>query len=414
MNNLIVCLMGQDCERYLKMSLESVKEADIILYLDGGSKDDSIKLAQKYGAVILRNKFNQKDKLMNSKQRNFYLDYLKKYHMGDWCLVLDADEVVSDFDKIKELINWTGDLKPLISLKMRHFENILGFEDATEKEHFVPNRLFKISEDLFYPDGEHTILCTKKPNMKQYCGNWDGITIWHLAYCSGIFDFRKRYLNHLKKSEIHTKEFLEDWYFSHLFGLYPRSQVNLEEIPSIILKEFLIEPDKVYFMNRRNLEVKHFLMMSEWKKYFKPETILDLGCGLGMYGFAADSMGIIYRGIDKSKWAIDNTKYSHLDITIGDIRDKHDFKDYDLVLVVDVLEHLEEKDLDQTLENIKGYGKHFLFSIPVKGDPNLLADPTHKIHKSQEWWINKLTNNFKLEPTPEFMFKEQIFVGVPK
>ncbi len=41
MNKLNVCIMGQDCEKYLPMCLESVKDADNIVYVDGGSKYDS-------------------------------------------------------------------------------------------------------------------------------------------------------------------------------------------------------------------------------------------------------------------------------------------------------------------------------------------------------------------------------------
>ena len=431
MNKLNVVIMGQNCERYLKMSLESVKEADNIIYCDGGSTDNTLELVSNfrlkepirkyiegegttlyYAPKIIENEFKQDDKLMNSKQKNFFLDYLKANHMGEWVLYLDADEVIDNLSKVKEFINRPiEEIKEMVSIKMRHFENTLGTEDATKEEHYVPNRLFKVNKDMYFPDGEHTVLMGDFKTK----GRCNITTIFHLAYCPGIFDIRKRYLNHLKKSEMHSKEFLEDWYSSHLFGIYKSKPIDIGDIPSIILKEFLIEPDKIYFMNRSNLEVKHFILSKQWVDYFKPKKVLELGCGLGMYGFAIDMMGIKYTGMELSQWAIDNTPFKHLNIKQGDIREKQDFKDFDLVLVVDILEHLEERDLDKTLELIKGYGKHFLFSIPFLGDPNLELDPTHKIKKSKEWWINKLTNNFKLSPTPDnFMVKQQIFVGVPK
>ena len=425
MTKLNVVIMGQDCEKYIGMCLDSVKDADNIIYCDGGSTDETmLKVASRRNdAVIIENKFDQEDTLMNSKQKNFFLDYLKKNHMGEWVLYLDADEVVDDFSKLKNLIdNPPENLKELISIKMRHFENNLGFEDATVPEHYVPNRLFKVRENLFFPDGEHTVLWIKKGDvgiseeeMQVYCGKLRGITIWHLAYCSGIWDFRKRYLNHLKKSEIHTKEFMDKWYFSHLFGIYPAKPVNAVEIPDIILKEFLIDPDKIYFMNRRTLEPKHFIMSRQWIGYFNPKNILDLGCGLGMYGYAIDSYGVNYQGLELSKWAIENTIYRNLKIKQGDVTESQDFKDFDLVLCVDILEHLEEEDLDKTLELIKNYGKNFLFSIPFIGDPNLEADPTHKIKKEKQWWINKLTNNFKIKEAPKhFAFHEQMLIGEPK
>lgn len=419
---LTVCVMGQNCEKFIGMCLESVKEADNIIYLDGGSTDKSLDVAEKYKAKLLYNEFKQYDKLMNSKQRNFYLDYLKKNHMNEWVLVLDADEIVDNLGKIKELIQKPlKELIPMISIKMRHFENTLGTEDKTVEEHFVPNRLFYVTEDLYYPDGEHTVLWKKKAGVKltneqmgKYSGKYGGV-IWHLAYCSGIFDIRKRYLNHLKKSEIHTKEFMDEWYFNHLFGSYPTNKVNPEDIPSVILKEFLIDPDKIYFMKRGNLETKHFLLSKQWLDHFKAKTVLDLGCGLGHFGFALDSYGVAYQGLEISKWAIENTPYKHLNIAQGDIREKHHYRGHDLVLVFDILEHLEEEDLDKTLEIIKDYGNAFLFSIPFIGDSNLEEDPTHKIFKEKSWWVNKLTNYFKISEVPkDFHFRNQLLIGERK
>lgn len=42
MNKLIVVIMGQNCEKFISMCLESVKTADKIIYCDGGSTDDTM------------------------------------------------------------------------------------------------------------------------------------------------------------------------------------------------------------------------------------------------------------------------------------------------------------------------------------------------------------------------------------
>lgn len=423
---LNVVIMGENCEKFIGMALSSVKEADSIIYCDGGSTDNTLHIVNKFENVrriaptAISNKYNQKDKQMNGKQRNFYLDYLKEHHMGEWVLVLDADEVVDNFSKLKEFINSPPEkLKEIISVKMRHFENTLGFEDATVPEHYVMGRLFKVKEELFYHEVEHPILWMKKDNkpfsedeLKDNCGTYKGVTIWHLAYCSGIWDFKKRYLNHVRKSNIHTKEFLDSWYFSHLFGIYPANPIKAEEIPHVILKEFLIDPDKIYFMSRRNLETKHFMMARQWIGHFMPKNVLDLGCGLGLYGFALSTYGVKYTGLELSKWAVENTVYKSLKIKQGDIRDPHNFKDFDLVLAIDILEHLNEKDLDQVLGNIKTYGKNFLFSIPWIGNINLEGDITHKIKKSKEWWVEQLSKHFKIKEVPDyFSYKYQMLIG---
>ena len=108
MNKLVVVIMGQNCEKFIGMCLESVKDADAIVYCDGGSQDRTKSmvrefLEEKEGAII-EQWYNQTDKQMNGKQRNFYLNYLKENYPNDWALCLDADEVVEDLSKIKEFI----------------------------------------------------------------------------------------------------------------------------------------------------------------------------------------------------------------------------------------------------------------------------------------------------------------------
>ena len=185
-------------------------------------------------------------------------------------------------------------------------------------------------------------------------------------------------------------------------------------IPKVILDEFLIDKDKIYFLTHNNLETKHFLMMEIWKKHFKPKTVLDLGCGLGLFGKAATICGLDYTGLELSKWAVENEPFN-LNIKQGDITKKHNLKDFDLVLVIDVLEHLEPEDLDKKLNYIKEYGKNFVFSLPFLGDPNLDEDITHKIKYPKNWWLNKLSEHFDIQLAPApWYYSTQTLIGVKK
>ena len=428
MNKLVCMIMGQNCERFIGMCLESVKSADAIVYCDGRSNDftfttiDQFKIKNEKNVIEIHNHYDQEDKGMNGKQRNFYLKYLKENYPDDWVLVLDADEVLAEdgIEKIKEFIKQDhyakdsfGDFIGVYSVKMRHFIGDLSHEDATQQEHFVPNRLFKIEYAKEYFETEHSVL----QSHNGIYGRTNCTTIWHLAYLPGMWDIKKRYLNHMKKSEMHTPEFLKQWYYAHLFGSYPKTPIKVLDIPKVILKEFLIDPDEVYFSTHNKLEEKHFLMVGQWLRYFDPQSILDLGCGMGLFGIAIDNYNIVYRGLELSQWAIDHITYKDLKSKIkqGDIREKQDFNDFDLVLVFDVLEHLDEKDLDKTLDNIKDYGNNFLFSIPFEGDPNLHEDSTHRIFKPKEWWVKKLSQYFNIKGAPEdWLFHKQILIGVRK
>lgn len=241
--------MGQNCEKFLPMCLKSVKGADAIIYCDGGStyeeEADVWSILEKRGYyfksqqgcddkhVIIENKYDQEDKHMNGKQRNFYLDYLKKNHMGEWALVLDADEVLEDFGivKIKHLIDNVKE--PLIlSMRIHHFIGDLGHEDSTSDKHYVPHRLFQITEDSKYPLGEHPVLQGRATK-----GTAE-IHMWHLRECLGVFEVQKKHDNNVKKSEIHAENYLDWWHKSMLFGNYPRKRVYYGVIPTPIKKRF--------------------------------------------------------------------------------------------------------------------------------------------------------------------------------
>jgi len=403
MNNLNVVVMGQNCKRTLGLCLDSVKSADNLIYLDGGSDDGSINLAVEKGAILIENEYSQEDFGMNGKQRNYYLNYMKKNYPG-WCLAIDADEVVEDLGELKEVIQKLP--KGVYSVKMRHFIGNLGQEDFTQPEHFVLNRLFHTDAADGYQEAEHTVL---KANDGFTMAAVKNTTIWHLSYIPNLWELKDKYENHLKKSNMHTKEFLKGWYYAHLFGKYPTKEVNPEEIPKIILNDFGIDKDEFYF-SKRILESKHFLDALDWKNFFKCESVIEFGCGLGPRVYAMNKIGLNAKGIEISKYAVDNAYDKN--IKLGNILNKIDYKS-DLVVAYDVLEHLEYKDLNKAIDNlINSSKKYILISVPVIGDPNLEADKTHKIKETKEWWIKKFTNKeLKLIKTPEnFLFKEQLII----
>ena len=403
---LIAGVMGQDGMKFLPMCLESLKDADKIVYIDGGSKDNSVEYAKSKGAEIIESEYNQEDKSQNGKQRNIFLKYIKDKYPNEWCLFCDCDEVVENLDNIKKFIQTSP--KGLYSIKMRHFIGTLGFEDNTQQTHYALNRLFKISEAGSYPEVEHPVLTSNSEHTISMFKT-DCITIWHLAYLQGAFDIKNKYNNHLNKSNIHTPEYLDNWKDAHMLGTYPTRQVNVLEIPEIILKNFNINKDKYYFANR-GIELKNALMVKQWNDYFKPIDILDIGCGRGSYLFFWKWFVKDCNGLELSQYAIDNAFTSG--ISKGDVIDMFT-KNHDLVTAIDLLEHLEYKDLDKALKNIANAGKRFLFSIPfAPNDPNLEADKTHKIKETKEWWINKLSQYFKIKDAPkDWLFANQILIG---
>jgi len=414
MEKLVAVIMGQNCERFVGMALESVKEADAIVYCDGGSVDktreifDSFSKKQPGKLRWIHNEFDQEDKEMNGKQRNFYLDYIKKEFPDWWCLAIDADEVVEDIDKIKKFIQIR---QGVWSVKMRHLIGDLGHEDSTVAEHLVLNRLFKIEDADHYPKVEHPVL---QPKEDRIIGSTKCTTIWHLAYIPNMWEIKRRYENHLKKSNIHTPEYLKQWYYAHLFGVYPKKQINPEEIPSIILKDFDIDKDEIYFKNRI-LEIKHFIDAIHWKEFFnlKDKSIIEIGCGRGPRVFAMNHIGLMCKGLEISEYAVKNSMMPQA-IRQGDItKEEIDENSFDLVILYDVLEHVEPEKIGDVIKKIiKISKKYILISVPVIGDPNLDADPTHKVKESRHWWINQFTSRGckHLKTPSHFLFSNQVYI----
>lgn len=427
MAKLIAAYIVEKDEECFELSFESVKDfADEIIIVDGNHyKEGEIPYydwtyLHHKNVRIIKSPYDHPNKGANGKQRNVYLEHIKKHNQGDWCIVIDSDEVLSkpneQFKEYLEKSEWNA-----FSVHMRHFVYCLALEDATTRLHFAPARLFRITPNLYYDEVEHPVL----QGMEGGLALMQGITLWHFGYAREMFRLVKKYVNHLEKSNIHTPEYLRQWYLLHLTGKYPSSPLNLAEIPEVAKKYFLIEKidEELYFQDRREPEAKHFIDAWTWKQEYNPKRMIEVGCGMGHRVFACQAVGMDAYGFDISEYAIKNTPYKNLlnsgklwvtDISEDDDRPLPEEGKFDLVIAYDLVEHIGYEKIYKTLENIKKLGsKTFIFSIPFLGDPNLERDPTHKIKEGREWWIERLMNHgFKIGQIPEsFLYKNQLIVA---
>lgn len=292
---------------------------------------------------------------------------------------------------------------------MDHFIGDLGHIDATQKKHWVPRRLFKITDDLEYPLESHPVL-TGDFKEEGFC---DRAKIFHLGHLPVEYMkyIQKRYKEHEYNSIVHTKKFLKQWRDAHLFGVYPKRQIDPTQIPKIILDNFGIDFDELYFRNRQEMTVQHYQDCMDWKKFFKCETSYEFGCGFGQRVSILNKIGVEAFGLEISKYAFDNSFDTN--IQHGDITKVEDVGSMDLVIAYDILEHLKYKYLEKAIDIlIKTSNKHILISVPYKGTPPATADPTHIIIEDREFWIKKFTDKgLKLIKTPDhFQYKEQILI----
>ena len=217
--------------------------ADEIIIIDGNSQDGTLELIDSFNdrrIKIIHNKFQHENKGANGRQRNEYL----KWATGDWILVLDADEILSD--NAHFLKKYAEERKfEVFDIKMLHFIYSLKWVDATSAGnplvkdenhiHRVMHRFFKRTPDVLYPEVEHPVLSGFKGDV----GIIDDVIIYHLGYMKGIPMVFDKYNLNLAKSNIHNQEFLKIWYKAHVNGTYPVREINNNEINSYLLRELI-------------------------------------------------------------------------------------------------------------------------------------------------------------------------------
>ena len=87
MTKLSAVIITRDEEKNIKDCIDSVKFCDEVLVVDSGSTDNTVKIAEKLGAKVLRRDFDD-----FASQKNFAIGQAA----GEWALLVDADERVTD------------------------------------------------------------------------------------------------------------------------------------------------------------------------------------------------------------------------------------------------------------------------------------------------------------------------------
>lgn len=106
-------------------------------------------------------------------------------------------------------------------------------------------------------------------------------------------------------------------------------------------------------------------IVNAWKFLFRPKNMLDVGCGRGTFTAYAREAGIMAEGFDFSEWAI-NHPYPRCkkewirkhDVTKSwPYPDKH----FDLVTVLDLMEHVYMDDVDLVINEMHRVAKKWIF-----------------------------------------------------
>jgi 2-polyprenyl-3-methyl-5-hydroxy-6-metoxy-1,4-benzoquinol methylase len=228
-------------------------------------------------------------------------------------------------------------------------ENMISYgpEDCERYDRFnlLGLRVSRIIGPLFHMD--HTLTLHSSNRHEHYNANYDELNK----------------IRNMSKEQL--KAYVESWPWAKRYApLYYES----------IFEEAVKSRDAV------------FKVLDEWSYLFEGETsIIDVGCGIGSWGYDLDKYGFKYRGIDfgvpLDKLVIDKSHYMD-----RDIRQYIPCKEkYDIALCLEVAEHLEPEFADVLVQSLSGMANVILFSaaIPLQGGIN------HHNEQWQSYWAEK-------------------------
>jgi 2-polyprenyl-3-methyl-5-hydroxy-6-metoxy-1,4-benzoquinol methylase len=116
-----------------------------------------------------------------------------------------------------------------------------------------------------------------------------------------------------------------------------------------------------------------------------PPTVLDAGCGIGLLVRSLRERGVNAWGIDISEYAISQVPDGVREYcSVGSVTDELD-RDFDLIVFIEVVEHLPPSLGRLALENITGHTNSVLFS----STPDDFSEPTHVNVQPTDHWVEQ-------------------------
>lgn len=122
-----------------------------------------------------------------------------------------------------------------------------------------------------------------------------------------------------------------------------------------------------------------------------PQTVLDAGCAIGMLVEALVKRGVDAHGFDISEWAIQQMPGEHAArVKVGSVLDPNAASQhYDLVICMEVLEHLRPEDAEMAIRNLCNWGEMVIFT----STPDDYREVTHLNVQPPGYWAEKFAQH---------------------
>ena len=135
-------------------------------------------------------------------------------------------------------------------------------------------------------------------------------------------------------------------------------------------------------------EIKAFIghVATQIKEKYRPKTVLDAGCAMGLLVAALRDLGVEAYGVDLSEYAISQVREDIRPYcAVGSLADPLPDslpRRYDLVVSMEVLEHIPEEEGKKAVANLCAVTDQVLFC----SSPDDTEDPTHiNLHQPSYW-----------------------------
>lgn len=142
-----------------------------------------------------------------------------------------------------------------------------------------------------------------------------------------------------------------------------------------------------FFKNTIKLESQSAKTVIEiLKKIFEPKSVIDIGCGAGIYLKEFKKLGIDILGYDGSPFCKEESSLKE-EIKIHDLCAPLQLdRVFDLCICIEVAEHLEKQYSETLLDTLTGLSSNIVFTAATPGQGSKRIG--HINEQPHEFWIN--------------------------
>jgi glycosyltransferase involved in cell wall biosynthesis len=411
---LSATIIAKNEEACIEKCLKSIQGVDEIIVVDTGSTDKTVEIASKYAKVFTDYKWNDDF----AEARNYAISKAT----GDWILSIDCDEELkTPIDKVKEFIKnvegnalgcklvwdenhfhtaprvykvgpkWIGKCHEYITCDYKNVDIEIKYNKSPAHESDT-NRNFRIlsesvkdgnPRDMFYLSKEYWDRGDYK-NCLKWAKKHIKLGTWRYERADSYLQCARCYFN-IQEGDKAREYCLNAIMLNPNFSEALRFMADISwEKEAVVWRKFaeIATDEDVLFMRKPFLYSGSYpdnrQPILEIIKGLNPQSILDMGVGSGFYG------EIIKRAMPDTK--IDGIEifpkyknrmwdnYDH--ITEADIRTA-ELGEYDLYLMIDIIEHMTKEEGLELLRKIKG---PVIVSTPIDYDQDEVDGNVYQKH----------------------------------